>query len=169
MIRPGLRAIGTFHNNKYTAVIETVLVLSLFRVETEGPAVKRLNVIDLQRTLSLAQILWHFGTALEMVEHVTLAIMVNNAPIDFRPHATTEDDGALEAAWDQHAGAGQGRKPKRNVSLQQVDGFKGRHGSGLCTKHHKHVCFQCRDTYSQCHRPDKTDLQMVFHILGGKQ
>lgn len=64
-------------------MIETVLVISLLSVETEGPAVERLNVIDLQRTLSLAQILWHFGTALEMVEHVTLAIVVNNAPVDF--------------------------------------------------------------------------------------
>lgn len=82
-VRPGLRTIDTFHNNEYTAVIKPVLVISLFSMETEGPAVKRIDVINLQRTVSFAQVMWHFGTVLEMVEHVTLAIVVYNAPVDF--------------------------------------------------------------------------------------
>lgn len=81
-VRPGLRTIDTFHDNEDTAVIKPVLVIPPFSVEAEGSAVKRPNVIDLQRTVSFAQVLWHFGTVLEMVEDVALAIVVYNAPVD---------------------------------------------------------------------------------------
>lgn len=47
-MKMGRGIIYTFHDNKYTAVIESVFVFSLLCVKTEGPIVKRLDVSDLQ-------------------------------------------------------------------------------------------------------------------------
>lgn len=79
-------------------------------METEGPIVKRLDVINLQWTVSSIQTFGHFSAALEMVKHLTLAIMENNTPIFFGPDATCEGRilRVLEAAGNHHTGAGQG-------------------------------------------------------------
>uniref|UniRef100_A0A3Q3F327 Uncharacterized protein n=1 Tax=Labrus bergylta TaxID=56723 RepID=A0A3Q3F327_9LABR len=54
---------------------------------TEGPVVKGLDVIDLQRAVSLTQIPYNSGSVLEMVQHKTATIMVDNSPCFFNPDA----------------------------------------------------------------------------------
>lgn len=46
----------TFHDNKYTAVVESVSLFFFLGIKTEGPVVKWLDVVNLQRAVPAAQI-----------------------------------------------------------------------------------------------------------------
>lgn len=88
-------------------------------MEAEGTVVKSLDVIYLQRAVPFTQSPQNSGSPFEMVEHPTLGIMVDVASILFGPDALRHERVLLllKAAWNDHAGLGQGSEPERNFTI----------------------------------------------------
>lgn len=99
----------------------------MLHVEAEGPVVKSFDIIYLQRTVPFSQCPQNVGSAFEMVEHLSLAVMVDIASILFGPDALCQEPvlRLLEAAGNDHAGSGQGGEPERNLARQSVERCEG--------------------------------------------